>query len=254
MIHEASIVLGARHYVREGFADGAFQKLLRDAAVVSLFDGSTAVNLDGIGAQLVRLSMDRAAPLEERQHTLTRVFDLAAPLPPIFSERLELMTAGRDDVTQGLASSLERLSDLRVRTEEDGAAPVEPELLEEVLALGQELLRQLAELSTQVSVLARDRSMLKRTPELFELARRFTQLFAGAACVHLFAHSRARLDPWGARGTWLAFVLARVLQGFTAPALPRRPAHFDDLARRLTELHDEERAFALIAIPLGRSE
>ncbi|MBS2024865.1 MAG: acyl-CoA dehydrogenase, partial [Deltaproteobacteria bacterium] len=254
VIHDTAVVLGARHYVREGFAGGAFQKLLRDAAVVSLFDGSTAVNLDGIGAQLVRLSAERAAPAEERQRTLARVFDLAAPLPAIFSERLELMTAGRDDVTQGLSSSLERLAGLRVRTEEDGAAPIDPELLEEVLALGQDLTQQLAVLGEQVSVLARDRSMLKRSPELFELARRYSRLFAGAACVHLFAHSRARLDPWGARGSWLAFVLARVLQDFSAPSLPRRSPHFDDLTRRLTELHDEERAFALVAIPLGRSE
>lgn len=49
---ELGLVLGARHYVRSEMPWGMFQKMQRDCQVVSLFDGSTQVNLSLIAAQL----------------------------------------------------------------------------------------------------------------------------------------------------------------------------------------------------------
>ena len=40
-----SVTLGARYYLREEHVHGIFQKMLRDNAVIGLFDGSTAINL-----------------------------------------------------------------------------------------------------------------------------------------------------------------------------------------------------------------
>src|SRR6185503_14801662 len=40
LIRDAAVVLGARHYLREGHFAGVFQKAMRDNAVVGLFDGS----------------------------------------------------------------------------------------------------------------------------------------------------------------------------------------------------------------------
>lgn len=88
LIRDVAVVFGARHWLR----DGAFQKFLRDASVVSLFDGSTAVNLEGIALQLGRLK--RRSPLDPRR------FDPSAPLPPFSGEGLELMGPGRDDLLE----------------------------------------------------------------------------------------------------------------------------------------------------------
>jgi|GEM_PF-1420535 len=49
---ELALVLGARHYVRSEYPWGVFQKQMRDSQVVSLFDGSTQVNLSLIAGQL----------------------------------------------------------------------------------------------------------------------------------------------------------------------------------------------------------
>ena len=49
-------VLGARYYLREGFAEGVFQKMLRDHAVIQLFDGSSGVCLAALTAQLSTLA------------------------------------------------------------------------------------------------------------------------------------------------------------------------------------------------------
>ncbi len=51
-IHDLKVVLGARYYLRNEFCAGVFQKLARDNEVVSLFDGSTQVNLNIIASQL----------------------------------------------------------------------------------------------------------------------------------------------------------------------------------------------------------
>ena len=59
MIQNLSVVLGARYYMREEHEFGTFQRVLRDAAVVSLFDGSTVVNLHALMLQFRHLARRR---------------------------------------------------------------------------------------------------------------------------------------------------------------------------------------------------
>lgn len=91
LVRDVAVVFGARHWLR----DGPFQKLMRDASVVSLFDGSTAVNLEGIVLQLGRLQRSTDPKREER---LKLRFDVEAPLPVFTGQGLELMGPGHDDL------------------------------------------------------------------------------------------------------------------------------------------------------------
>ncbi|MFN2546356.1 MAG: acyl-CoA dehydrogenase family protein [Myxococcales bacterium] len=175
-IRDVAVVLGARHYLREG-SHAIFQKMLRDSAVVSLFDGSTAVNLDAVAVQLQRLSTKRAASSEERENALRAICTLTEPLPALDAARFELMNAGRDDLTQGIAAA-------RLR-----------ESIDENEALVAQLSRE------------------KRSSESFELARRHCVLSAAAACVHLFDRSRDVLDPFFGSEQGLAACLDRLLGG-----------------------------------------
>jgi alkylation response protein AidB-like acyl-CoA dehydrogenase len=59
VIRDLSVVLGARYYVRVAHWEGIFQKLVRDNALVSLFDGSSVVNLHAIALQLRSLARRR---------------------------------------------------------------------------------------------------------------------------------------------------------------------------------------------------
>ncbi len=63
---ELAVVLGARHYIRSRDELGMFQKLMRDLQVVSLFDGSTQVNLALISSQLRMLSSGLRAAWQGR--------------------------------------------------------------------------------------------------------------------------------------------------------------------------------------------
>jgi hypothetical protein len=156
-IRDCAVVLGARHYLR----DGPFQKLLRDSAVVSLFDGSTAVALDSIGVQLLRLEA-RAAPRDE---VLRALFAISAPLPPLDGTRFELLNNGRDDVLQGTGHP--RVAEAFDRLRAEAAA------------------------------LPRDKR--KRSPELFALAQRYSALFAAASCAHFAAFNAQPLEVCIAR-------------------------------------------------------
>jgi hypothetical protein len=60
LVRELAVVLGARHYIREGHFFGHFQKLMRDNAVAGLFDGSTVINLNAISQQRGQLYEYRA--------------------------------------------------------------------------------------------------------------------------------------------------------------------------------------------------
>lgn len=88
LIRDVAVVFGARHWLREGY----FQKLMRDASVVSLFDGSTAVNLEGIALQLSRLK-GAGDPTRAKLR-----FDPSTPTPAFWGDGLELMGPGHDDV------------------------------------------------------------------------------------------------------------------------------------------------------------
>ncbi|MDF3834844.1 acyl-CoA dehydrogenase family protein [Cupriavidus basilensis] len=61
---QLALVLGARHYVRSEYPWGVFQKLMRDSQVVSLFDGSTQVNLSLVATQLRALGAGLRRKLE----------------------------------------------------------------------------------------------------------------------------------------------------------------------------------------------
>jgi len=211
LLRSCAVVLGARHHLRQG-PHAAFQKLLRDAAVVSLFDGSLPVNLDALGTQLLRVAPRRAADPQSREVALKAIFDLGQPLPPIDRSRFALLASGRDDVTQGIAESIDLI---RSRP----ASPWRDEIEGHTRAAAQELSRAASELDALQAV---DRAAVKRTPELFELAERHCRLWAAAACVQLWARSGAILGPFIEEGAWLAIGLDRLLSPLRTPRPPRR--------------------------------
>ena len=207
-IQKAGVVLGARHQLRSG----PFQKLVRDASVVSLFDGSTAVALDTVGIQLLRLSAD---PSPDRDETLRAVFSLGTSLPPLDYAQFELLNSGRDDLTQGAPGAA---------APDIGAAPT----------TAGPLYRHLAQLRADVAALPREKR--KRSPELFAMAERYCALHAAASCVQLFRHNQ--IDTFFNQGIWLEACIARALG---------EPFETEPLALRLLDLHRRSRLFSLLS-------
>ncbi len=107
-------VLGARYYLRDTHYDGLFQKILRDGAVVSLFDGSSIVCLDSLATLLPGIArrQQRLAQARQEGHDQpcpAALYDLRKPLPALPFEQFDLSARGHDAVIESLPGLIARL-------------------------------------------------------------------------------------------------------------------------------------------------
>ncbi len=268
-VRELALVLGARHFVREG-EHAIFQKMQRDGSVVSLFDGSTAVNLFLLGTQLDALARGRARASDADDAIRHMIFSLDAPLPGFAPTMLAVASGGRDVVVEGLEDALQRIE----REASSGSAPVDRAVAAAVSAAIRVILEERARDdkdqlrgrlaldddappsgSGPLTPLARERSKEEpRSSERFLRAKRYCVVHAAAACVQMWLHNRERLSDYFARGTWLALGLGRLVGalGRQPPALPR--SWSQEAVHELVRLADEGQMFSIVPMRLARTE
>ncbi|MFJ5275277.1 acyl-CoA dehydrogenase [Streptomyces parvulus] len=200
--------LGARSYMRAPEHAGIFQKMLRDGAVVSVFDGSEPVCLDSITLQLAAVAKAHG---RHRDEDWAALYDLRADLPPFHPDRVSVFGRGRDAVLAGLPTLIDRLA---------GLAPTAGCDAERLAALraGAEGLRQ--RLDTLFRRVEEERRSPERTnhspdsakttsPRLMRLAGELCALHASVAALGVWLYNRDHLDAFFADGAWLQAALAR---------------------------------------------
>jgi len=237
-------LLGARYYLREGHHEGMFQKILRDGAVVSVFDGSNIVCLDSLATLLPGMAQDRGPAQQEQDYA--PLYDLRQPLPPLPFQRLDLFGRGRDTVTESLSQLIRRLRALRASA-----------------AVSADTLRQLRKAASllQADLLALVRDVLahpprrgeRNTPAQFARAERFCTLHAAIACLGIWLFNRDRLGPFFAAGGWLAAALARRGElEFRSGSLTAD--HTELLAGQLLLQFSAQQMFSLLPWPLAAKD
>ena len=244
LIRNVAVVLGARHYLREGHWWGVFQKLIRDTPIASVGHYSSVINLSHLAPQLQQLSRKNGSRNDAgRDERLAAVFSLKQPLPPFDASRLSLTNRGQDDVFSGFENAVARLKEV------EGSVPREiVESSEALLAEMEAWTRALAELVSRAG------SAFSTAPEAFELARRYITLHAGAACLYLWVHNQDGFDRFFARGEWLALCLDRLLRQFQ-PSRPAPPSEFvENIAQRMKKLYEEDQLFSLIPMQLAHTK
>jgi alkylation response protein AidB-like acyl-CoA dehydrogenase len=248
VMHNLSVVLGARYYLREGHWEGIFQKMVRDNALVSLFDGSTVVNVHAIALQLRQLATYRAKRAshvsKELLSCLEGIFSLEKPLPDLDLRNLTLSNRGRDDVVQGIETSLARLDIL--------CKDVNTALLKDITDLTTMMLEVL---NLQENIL-KDIPTTKiyhEPPELFSLAKQYCVLHAAAACLHMWLYNRKHLGNFFAQGEWLVLCLHKLMMTFQPSLKPPSSADRDNIAQELQRLYDEDRLFSIVPFELART-
>ena len=185
-------LLGARAVLATG-TGAVLDKARRDAAVVPVIDTSVLGNLRAAAIHVPRYRDPAPALDDERRERLATTFRLAAPLPALRPEALDLGVRMADDVALGLPGLLPELH---------AADPATGNLLADLAA-------RLPQLATAAATAQRDRS-----PALTALADRWCLLHAAAACALLWWHNRD-LPLYGrAPGDtgWLTGCLAYLLQ------------------------------------------
>jgi len=217
---DASVVLSARSYLREGVAGGVFQKVARDVAITSIFEGTQLVQLSLIAAQLGQVA--RAGRRTDAPVDVDRLCDLSWPAPAWDppSTRLRIGDPGGDEL---VACWFGRKA---CETADREAGPALPSLRDQATALW--------------TALADGGG-----PPDLSLARRYCVLYAAACCLQVWRSNRGRLVPEAASGEWLALCLERLASG-GEPAL-EEPV----MAWMLRQL-DEGELFSLVPFELAR--
>lgn len=184
IIRDTAVILGARHYLRESHHAGIFQKVMRDHAVVGLFDGSTAVNLHILSGQLGVLAAKRSHAPPER---LAALFDPAhPPAVRVFPRDTDLRytSDGRDEVVEGLLAA-----------HRQGV----PDTIAPFIDL---LVAELRRIDEALAALQQARDLRPDSTLRFHLARRYCLIHAGAACLLAWRYGR--------KGDWIVASLARI--------------------------------------------
>ena len=184
IVRDAAAVLSARSYLREGIAAGIFQKVARDVAITSIFEGTQLVQVSLIASQLGQLR--RNGRRDAVAVNLDRLCDLgmAAPAWDPSTTGLRIGDPGGDELVEGWFGPAEH------RAEQAGLGP------RAIAAL--RLLERLAK-----SPMSAD----------FSLARRHCLVHAAACCLQIWRTNRALLAPVAADGEWLVLCLERLAGG-----------------------------------------
>jgi alkylation response protein AidB-like acyl-CoA dehydrogenase len=248
-LQRLSVILGARHYLREGFEWGIFQKIMRDYPVVSAGHASTIICLSTLSAQLRQLATHRTRHKEVDGHVAERlraVFDLSCPLPPFDAGRLVISNRGRDDVAEGLVLAFQELRGL------ESDSTIESDVVSQLVNLTQAFIdaRALYERAIQAS----------RTPanhadsRYFQHEEAYCTVHVATACLQIWLHNRLALGEFFARGHWLVLCLMRLLDtlGHSSGTMP--PEYVEEAAEELVRLFNENHLFSILPVRLGATE
>jgi alkylation response protein AidB-like acyl-CoA dehydrogenase len=202
--------LGARYYLRAPEHAGIFQKMLRDSAIVSVFDGSEPVCLDSIAVQLGAMAK---AGCQARDDDWSLLYDLSAPLAEFDPARVTVFGRGRDATFASLPVLLRQLNVARPSAGCDAAR------LSVLRAQASALSRELDDLAERIAA-ARSYGTAARPlwpsvsakstpPRLLRLAEDACALHAKVSALGIWLHNRDRIGGFFAAGLWLLAALAR---------------------------------------------
>ncbi|WUH97616.1 acyl-CoA dehydrogenase [Spirillospora sp. NBC_00431] len=195
-------VLAARGYLREGVAHGVFQKLQRDHAIASIFEGTTHVNLANVAAQLPFL-IDPPEETGGEDELLAGLFRWTRTPPPWAPDgrMLQLTNEGRDEIGQ----RFDMISDELLTAANAHAAPgVAAELKELMSDIG----GMRAKVEQDIRASEGDTSSVAALAR----AKRYCELHAMSSCVLTWLHNRHEFGGPFADGQWLVLCLQRLLQ------------------------------------------
>lgn len=195
-IQKLSVVHGARYYLRDNHEAGIFQKMYRDNLLISLFDGSTQVNLFSLSHQLRALIIHKIPADPPTWVRRDVVLDNFA------CDGLALSSSGRDDLFASFDAGILAVHDwLNVETQIEAADWIKA------------LLARLAQEKDALVDGVRQMSPSMQTngdPQVFELARRYCVLVAVAGVLADWQLNRNLLVDTLAQSAVLAVVLQRL--------------------------------------------
>lgn len=237
-IESLAVVLGARSYVAGEHWHGIFEKMRRDCAVTTLFDGSAPVTLNAIADQLPALAGARVAgAVEPLPHGL---FSTLSPDTDWLDEEAFDLANDSDSVIGGIGAATDAVR-------ESGGVH-RTELLELLDWCSYEVARTDAEAEMN----ARDVGW-RQSGAAYDLAARYAHLHAAGCCAHKWLEWRtAAGDPFMTSAAWLLLCLRHLTERM---GRERTDCGLDEVdasaLARLEQAYDEQKLFSDAPFPLS---
>lgn len=240
VMQSMSSLIGARYFLRSNFANGIFQKMLRDGAMPSFVDGNTLVNLRVIGSQMPlafnRIKKAREEGLSDKEtEALAGMFNPAAQLGPAQWTKLNLQNNGLDLNLVGLRDAIARM---------EGVYP--DSAIKSAQSLETELDALQARYETANAEYGKD---FMQSAVFYDLAEQYCLLSTAGAAVAYAAHGASAVPQVLKGFDWLSYLLGRILSRFDpigAVHAPQSAEASDAMVDALQQLYEENRAFSII--------
>ncbi len=251
MINDVYPVLGSRFYFRDEHDSGIFQKMLRDNSIISMFDGSTVVNLHALILQLRGITKFRQRRNEKAiakiKANIELIFSLDKEVPTFNPEKLSIFGRGGDDVLNGLEIALEQLQALK----QDSS--VKPYVLEKVITLSNMILEQ-RDQHDQIIANSKFEFGHDQSPELFEMTKNYCKLHAAVSCLFTWLYNRDNLGEFFAQGEWLVLSLHRLLRPICQLPYTISEEYSENVAQELLKLYQNNKLFSIVPIQLANNK
>ncbi|GAA2600494.1 acyl-CoA dehydrogenase [Actinomadura fulvescens] len=230
-------VLAARGYLREGVAHGVFQKLQRDHAIASIFEGTTHVNLANVAAQLPYLVTSPEVTGDE-DVLLADLFRWTRT-PPAWrpdGRLLQLTNEGLDEIGQRFEATA-----YEVRTE--AKAHAAPGVADDLA----DLMSRITDLRADLCAGVREAPGDTTSVAALGRARRYCELHAMVSCMLTWLHNRDDFGGAFAGGGWLVLCLQRLLQR-VQPDTALTEDHLPAIEAAMFKGFGERRWFSLLSL------
>ena len=191
-----AVVYGARYYLRDDHEAGIFQKMLRDNLLISLFDGSTQVNLHSLSHQL------RAITVNDASTDMPWWIERTAPLNDFEWDKLSLSSGGQGALFSSLSAGIENLREWLAGSTGNEYSDALIDALNFLSTARETLISDVKQLSPA--------QLGAGDPLIFELARRYCVLATAAAVLADWQLNRAALANTLGNPAVMALVLQRM--------------------------------------------
>jgi alkylation response protein AidB-like acyl-CoA dehydrogenase len=246
LIGRLAEVLGARHYLRRPDGHpGVFQKLMRDVAAVSFFDGNTATNLSAIAQTLLARTSRKRRESANTPDVVGTLFAMEGELSEFDFAALEVDPSNGDtllsvilddarhhiaaqiDARGGAARELLRAYWTRLRAEAVG--------IETSIVAGREALGR----------------QWTRSPSSFEVAQQYCVVHAATCCLLMWCINRSGLNAFFYEPDWLVFALDLLLPKEIESWDARYRSCSEGVLRTLLSLSDQRRMYTIVPFRLS---
>ncbi len=222
IVEQSAIVMGARAYLRTT-EWAVFQKIRRDIQVVSLFDGSSQVNLSLIAGSLLPQVAVRGKNPMDKPDRFRSLFKFDESCSSLTGEHLGLFNHEEDDIFAGL--TLLKSPELN---------PLIKPIREEMIRLDKEIIS------------LRDQKLFDpRSLAAFRLAERYCWIFAASCCLHTWYYNQDVLAEELNTMDWITLAIQLILHKLNAHQ-SIDTARQETMAMHLTTFYENNRLFSLI--------